>query len=247
MEVKLESQLRGELLDEARILICFGAADAMVHVRDAEDKADLRSSGGERAQQSDGVGATGDTHGKPHAGAEMRVVELWTRRHASIVSLILLGMLRTRLAIAGDAPLITRHRHRMFVDAGRRDDQVLKIMDEHHEPWVAKAIIDGRYIGWLTEDEGTVVAGGGLLLLDWPPHPLDPRSCLRGYLCNVYVEPSHRRRKLASNLIDLALAEARRRGIRVVSLHSTDEGRPLYEANGFRTTNEMFFVEPVEA
>lgn len=156
-------------------------------------------------------------------------------------------MLRTRLAIASDAPLITRHRHRMFVDAGRRDDQVLQIMDEHHEPWVAKAIVDGRYVGWLTEDEGAVVAGAGLLLLDWPPHPLDPRSCLRGYLCNVYVEPSHRRRKLASNLIDLALAEARRRGIRVVSLHSTDEGRPLYEANGFRTTNEMFFVEPVEA
>ena len=156
-------------------------------------------------------------------------------------------MLRTRLAIAADAPLITRHRHRMFVDAGRRDDQVLQIMDEHHEPWVAKAITDGRYVGWLTEDEGEVVAGAGLLLLDWPPHPLDPRTSHRGYLCNVYVEPSHRRRKLASNLIDLALAEARRRGIRVVSLHSTDEGRSLYEANGFRTTNEMFYVEPVEA
>lgn len=155
-------------------------------------------------------------------------------------------MLRTRLAIASDAPLITRHRHRMFVDAGRRDNQVLATMDEHHEPWVAKAIVDGRYVGWLTEDEGAVVAGAGLLMLDWPPHPLDPRSSQRGYLCNVYVEPSHRRRKLASHLIELALAEARRRGIRVVSLHSTDEARPIYETNGFRPTNEMFYVEPVE-
>ncbi len=155
-------------------------------------------------------------------------------------------MLRTRLAVAADAPLITRHRSRMFVDAGRRDDQVLQTMSETHEPWVAKAIVDGRYVGWLTEDEGQVVAGAGLLLLDWPPHPLDPRSAVRGYLCNVYVEPSHRRRKLASNLIELALAEARRRGIRVVALHSTEEGRRLYEANGFRPTNEMFYVEPVE-
>jgi len=134
----------------------------------------------------------------------------------------------------------------MFVDAGRRDDPVLQIMSETHEPWVAKAIVDGRYVGWLTEDEGQVVAGAGLLLLDWPPHPLDPRSTLRGYLLNVYVEPRHRRRKLASNLIELALAEARRRGIRVVALHSTEEGRRLYEANGFRPTNEMFYVEPVE-
>jgi ribosomal protein S18 acetylase RimI-like enzyme len=156
-------------------------------------------------------------------------------------------MLRTRLANGSDAPLITRHRRRMFVDAGRRDDQVLQIMSEAHEPWVAKAISDGRYLGWLTEDEGQVVAGAGLLLLDWPPHPLDPRSSIRGYLCNVYVEPSHRRRKLASNLIDIALAEARRRGIRVVALHSTEEGRALYEANGFRPTNEMFYVEPTES
>lgn len=134
----------------------------------------------------------------------------------------------------------------MFVDAGRSDNQVLEVMAETHEPWVAKEIADGRYLGWITEDDVNPVAGAGLLLLDWPPHPLDPRSTQRGYLLNVYVEPEYRRRKLASNLIELALAEARRRRIRVVSLHSTEEGRRLYEANGFRRTNEMFYVEPVE-
>ena len=155
-------------------------------------------------------------------------------------------MLNTRPATAADAPLITHHRRRMFVDAGRRDDQVLDVMAQTHEPWVAQAITDGKYLGFLTEDGGKVVAGAGLLLLDWPPHPLDPRSTMRGYLLNVYVEPEYRRRKLASNLIELALAEARRRRIRVVALHSTEEGRRLYEAAGFRSTNEMFFVEPVE-
>lgn len=155
-------------------------------------------------------------------------------------------MLTTRPATAADASLITLHRRRMFVDAGRQDNQLLELMAQTHEPWVAKAIDEGRYLGWLTEDQGHVVAGAGLLLLDWPPHPLDPRSTERGYLCNVYVELEYRRRRLASNLIELALAEARRRGIRVVALHSTEEGRRLYEANGFRPTNEMFYVEPVE-
>ncbi|MGD0368199.1 MAG: GNAT family N-acetyltransferase [Acidobacteriaceae bacterium] len=156
-------------------------------------------------------------------------------------------MLKTRLATAADAPLITRHRRRMFVDAGRRDDQVLQLMAQAHEPWVAQAITDNRYLGWLTEDDGKVVAGAGLLLLDWPPHPLDPRSTTRGYLLNVYVEPDYRRRHLASNLIELALAEARRRSIRVVALHSTDLARRLYESAGFRPTNEMFYVEPTES
>jgi ribosomal protein S18 acetylase RimI-like enzyme len=166
--------------------------------------------------------------------------------HVLILSSILLNMLKTRPATAADAPLITHHRRRMFVDAGRRDDQRLELMAQAHEPWVAQAITDGKYLGWLSEDDGKVIAGAGLLLLDWPPHPLDPQSSTRGYLLNVYVEPEYRRRRLATNLIELALAEARRRGIRVVALHSTEEGRRLYESAGFRTTNEMFYVESIE-
>lgn len=155
-------------------------------------------------------------------------------------------MFTTRRATAADAALITHHRRRMFVDAGRRDNQVLDRMAEAHTPWVARMIAEGKYMGWLTEADGKVVAGAGLMLLDWPPHPLDPVATERGYLLNVYVEPAYRRRKLASQLIERVLAEARGRRIRVVSLHSTEEGRPLYAANGFRDTNEMFYVEPVE-
>ena len=155
-------------------------------------------------------------------------------------------MLETRRATPADAALITHHRRRMFVDAGRADNQVLDVMARNFEPWVAKAIEDGIYIGWLTCDGDRVVAGAGLMILDWAPHPLDPRSTHRAYLLNVYVEPEYRRKKLASHLIEFALAEARRRKIRVVALHSTDEARRLYETNGFRGTNEMFFVEPVE-
>ncbi|MGC1362164.1 MAG: GNAT family N-acetyltransferase [Silvibacterium sp.] len=155
-------------------------------------------------------------------------------------------MLETRTATAADAKLITHHRRRMFVDAGRADNQVLDIMARNFEPWVAHAITDGKYCGWFSIDGDRVVAGAGLMLLDWAPHPLDPNSRHRGYLLNVYVEPEYRRKKLASHLIELALAEARRRKIRVVALHSTEAGRRLYESNGFRRTNEMFYVEPVE-
>jgi ribosomal protein S18 acetylase RimI-like enzyme len=156
-------------------------------------------------------------------------------------------MLKIRTATTADAATITRHRHRMFVDAGRRDNPVLHVMSQHFEPWVVRMIDEGKYLGWLTVDGDKIVAGAGLLLLDWPPHPLDPHSTQRGYLLNVYVEPEYRRRKLASHLIEYALAEARRRKIRVVALHSTDEGRALYASNGFRETNEMFYVEPVES
>jgi ribosomal protein S18 acetylase RimI-like enzyme len=156
------------------------------------------------------------------------------------------GMYQIRAATPADSAVITHHRRCMFVDAGRQDNRVLDVMAEHFKPWVEKRLADGRYLGWLTTEGGKVIAGAGLMVLDWPPHPLDPRQDKRGYLLNVYVEPEHRRKKLASKLIDGALAEARRQKIRVVALHSTDAGKPLYESNGFRPTNEMFYVEPVD-
>jgi ribosomal protein S18 acetylase RimI-like enzyme len=155
-------------------------------------------------------------------------------------------MYRIRRATPADAAVITHHRRRMFVDAGRQNDRVLDVMAVHFTPWVEARLADGRYLGWVTTDDGEVVAGAGMIILDWPPHPLDPQQDKRGYMLNMYVEPEHRRRRLASQLIDQALAEARKQKIRVVALHATDEGRPLYESNGFRCTNEMFYVEPVE-
>lgn len=156
-------------------------------------------------------------------------------------------MYQARKATPADAAIISGHRRRMFVDAGREDNRVLDVMADYFEPWVEKMLAENKYIGWLMTEAEKVVAGAGLMILDWPPHPLDPRQDKRGYLLNVYVDPEHRRKKLASQLIEMALSEARRRKIRVVALHSTEAGRALYESNGFRGTNEMFYVEPVEA
>jgi ribosomal protein S18 acetylase RimI-like enzyme len=85
------------------------------------------------------------------------------------------------------------------------------------------------------------------LILDWPPHPFDPEGELRGYLLNVYVEPEYRKRGLAHQLVERSMAEARRRGIRVVTLHSSPAGRAIYERLGFRATNEMMHTEPAES
>lgn len=155
------------------------------------------------------------------------------------------GPLSTRQATPEDAAIIARHRHRMFVDAGRADNSALRRVTDAFEQWLPPMMQSGRYMGWFALQEGKIVGGAGLMIMDWPPHPLDPGS-QRGYLLNVYVEPEFRRKRIASNLIELALAEARRRKIRVVSLHATEESRRMYESSGFRRTNEMFYVEPVE-
>lgn len=133
----------------------------------------------------------------------------------------------------------------MFVDAGRADNSALRRVTDAFENWLPPMMRDGKYMGWLALNDNKIIAGAGLMILDWPPHPLDPEPH-RGYLLNVYVDAEFRRKRIASNLIELALAEARRRKIRVVSLHTTEEARRMYESSGFRRTNEMFYVEPVE-
>lgn len=158
---------------------------------------------------------------------------------------ILSGMLETRNATVGDAELITRHRKAMFADAGDAPESTLDAMSRSFEPWVRRMLGEGKYAGWITCDGDRPVASAGLLVLDWAPHFLDPAGEHRGYVLNVFVEPEYRGRGLARALMKECMAEARRRGIRVVALHASAKGQPVYEKLGFTTSNEMLFVDRV--
>ena len=148
-------------------------------------------------------------------------------------------MMEIRLATAEDARLIAAHRRAMFAAMDAADEAVLATVESASIPWTERMILENRYLGWITSDGERPVASAGMFLLDWPPHPFDPEGTVRGYLLNVFVEPAYRKRGLARELVQMCLAEARRRGIRMVTLHASDEGRPLYETLGFAVTNEM--------
>ena len=137
-----------------------------------------------------------------------------------------------------DVGVVTRHRHRMFVDAGKPDDAALAAMSEAFLPWVTPKLASGEYFGWFAEAEGKVVSGVGMMVLAWPPHPLHLEPA-RGYILNVYTEPEWRGRGLAKRLTLLAMDAARERGLNLTILHATEMGKPLYAKLGFKGTNEM--------
>lgn len=153
-------------------------------------------------------------------------------------------MLETRPATLADAALIASHRRAMFAAMGGFDESTLDTLARASEPWTDRMIEAGKYLGWIISDEERPVASAGLLILDWPPHPFDPTGETRAYLLNVFVDPEYRRRGLARSLVEFCLSEAHRRNIRVVTLHASREGAPLYEQLGFKTTNEMMFRIP---
>lgn len=143
-----------------------------------------------------------------------------------------------RLATPADAELLAEQRLLMFVDADVPWAAAKEEMRGKFVPWVRERIDDGSYAGWIVEEGDRAVGGAGLWVMDWPPHFLhaEPR---RGYLLNFYVAPEMRRQGLARELLETSVAEAKARGLRVVTLHASKYGRPVYERFGFKTTDEM--------
>jgi GNAT superfamily N-acetyltransferase len=145
-----------------------------------------------------------------------------------------------RLATVADAPIIVHHRRAMFTDMGLGDSKDLDAMEATFAPYVTRALGDGSYRGWLAETGGgRVVAGGGLIVHEWPARPGNPSDPRRAYILNVYTEPDHRKQGLARRIMTAILAWCRAERLKAVSLHASTFGRPLYESLGFERTNEM--------
>lgn len=147
-------------------------------------------------------------------------------------------MYTIRPLTAGDVEVIAHHRKQMFLDMGKPDNEQMTTMLERFKPWVSSVVARGVYTGFLVEFEGEVVAGLGLMFHEYPPR-LGDSSCARGYIFNVYTEPLHRRKGLARQLLEAALAECQTRGLEMITLHASEQGQGLYQALGFEMSNEM--------
>jgi GNAT superfamily N-acetyltransferase len=138
-----------------------------------------------------------------------------------------------------DTETIAAHRRAMFLEMGHRDEAALDAMTAAFLPWLREKMTNAEYLAWLAAaPHGSIVAGLGLWLMDWPPHMIGP-GARRGNILNVYTEHAFRRQGIARRLMDTALDWCRTNGIRAVILHASEDGLKLYRKLGFQPTNEM--------
>jgi len=149
-----------------------------------------------------------------------------------------LGMISYRAIDVSDLALICRHRHEMFKESGRTDEIVQPSITAFKE-WLKPRLEDSSYFGWIARAGDDDVAGLGMMVIDWPPHPSHPLQARRGYILNVFVEPTYRGAGLARSLMEIAMTEAKRRSIEFIILHATAMGTPMYEKLGWTRTSEM--------
>jgi ribosomal protein S18 acetylase RimI-like enzyme len=155
-------------------------------------------------------------------------------------------MFTIRQARPDEAPIIAHHRRAMFEAMGHTDPATLERVERDFTAWVRAKMEQGEYLAWFAVTaDGEVVAGGGVWLIESPPHPIDTAS-LRGHVLNVYTEPAYRRLGLARRIMEAIVADCEQRRLGVMSLHATDQGRPLYESLGFKQTNEMRRIRPAK-
>jgi GNAT superfamily N-acetyltransferase len=144
-----------------------------------------------------------------------------------------------RRASTDDLTPLVEHRRSMFYDMGYCDHAAMDAMALKFRPWLQKRMDAGEYLAWLgVSPDGSIAAGTGLWLMDWPPHMIGT-GVRRGNILNVYTVEKFRRRGLARQLMEVAIQWCRENRVDTIILHAAPDGRKLYESLGFSATNEM--------
>jgi GNAT superfamily N-acetyltransferase len=154
-----------------------------------------------------------------------------------------------RLATIDDAEIIAWHRARMFQDMGDVQADLFEPFRRKSYERLRDLIARGEYLGWLTTLKVApekVIAGAGIHLRRVLPHPAESgvrfTEGRHGIVVNVFTEPEWRRQGLAAMLLNRIIEWAHDQELDELILHSSTEGRSLYERLGFVPTTEMRFA-----
>jgi GNAT superfamily N-acetyltransferase len=89
-----------------------------------------------------------------------------------------------------------------------------------------------QFRAWVAVADGHIVGTSGLVFLHKPASFHVPTG-VQAYIMNMYTLPEWRGRGIATALFEGLLAYVRTTDASSVSLHATQEGRPLYAKYGF--------------
>jgi len=143
-----------------------------------------------------------------------------------------------RPATLADIPELLLHRRGMYEAMGYTEATALAGMMKTSEPYLHEAITNHTLHAWVAELDSQVIGGGLIIVSPWLSHPYD-QECRRATILNMYIAPEFRRRGIARRLMQTMIAWCREQGFAGVTLHASDQGRPLYESLGFEPTTEM--------
>lgn len=105
------------------------------------------------------------------------------------------------------------------------------------DKYFRESFADGSFAAWLACEDGQIIATSGVCFYHTAPNYSNPTGGV-AYILNMFTLPGHRGRGLAPQLLAKLMEEAQARGYKMLALHATAAGRPVYEKLGFKATDD---------
>jgi ribosomal protein S18 acetylase RimI-like enzyme len=98
--------------------------------------------------------------------------------------------------------------------------------------YFSRTIAAGEYIGFLGILENEIIATSGTVFHHHPPSNRNPTG-REAYIMNMYTAPEHRRRGIATRLLEMLIEQAKENLCGKISMHAQPQGRSIYVKAGF--------------
>ena len=152
-------------------------------------------------------------------------------------------MVEFRRATLEDVEVLAKLRVEMLFETKHSETDLRTLLYGNTVHYLCEAMADGSYLAWVAEEDGQIVAMGGLTFYRLPPNDWCPNGHT-AYLSAMYTKPAHRKNGIAKQLLKLLMKEAKDRGCERILLHATAMGRPLYETAGIWDSTDSMAYYP---
>ena len=139
--------------------------------------------------------------------------------------------MKYRIATISDCEELTKLRMKMREELDM--DFKSELIYEKTLDFFKRNIVNGTHIAFICENDKQMIATVGITLFEIMPTTQHPNGRV-ARLMNMYVEPSHRNKGIAKELLNLVMEYAKKQQIEKVMLNPSRMGRTLYENYGFQ-------------
>jgi GNAT superfamily N-acetyltransferase len=132
-----------------------------------------------------------------------------------------------------EAGLLTTYRMAYLTEMqGERSAEYQQKLKNELNQYFIRALAEDRFFAFLALQKDEPLSFGAMVLKKIPGD-FNQASYLEGDILNMYTVPFARRKGISALILEQLLAEARRRGVSKVSLHTSKDGEKLYRKFGF--------------
>ncbi|MCQ9215423.1 GNAT family N-acetyltransferase [Streptococcus gallolyticus] len=149
--------------------------------------------------------------------------------------------MKFKKASLSDLEILVSTRVNVLRSANQLDLSVdMKVVEKSSRLYYQEALASDNHTAFLVYNaDDNVIGASAVSYYQVMPTYHNP-SGKKAYIMNMYVAPEHRRKGIATKLLDLLIADSKKRGIDHITLEATQMGRKLYENYGFcQMSDEM--------